>query len=77
LHKLVPWLAGLDENAMARSHSVPGCEDQGFNIRGIHIQNDEADEWFGYEVYPLSEPTGRQNILGVIEPSRPVVFVRP
>ncbi len=77
LHNLVPWLTALDVGTMARLHSVPGCEDRGFNVRAVHIQNDEGGEWFGYEVYPLSEPSQRRNILAVIELSPPVVFVRP
>jgi hypothetical protein len=76
LHKLVPWLADFDVKAMARLHSVPGCEDRGVDVRAVHIRNDDADEWFGYEVYPLDEPARRQNILGLIDPSPPVVFVR-
>jgi hypothetical protein len=77
LHALVPWLAPLDEEAMARLHSVPDCEHQGFNVRAVHAQNDEHDEWFCYEVYPLSEKRQRQNILAVIEIDPAVVFLRP
>ena len=75
LQKLVPWLAALDARAMARLPAVPGCGDQGFNVRAVHIQNDELDEWFGYEVYPLGETSRRENIIGLIEP--PAVFARP
>lgn len=77
LHALVPWLAPLDEEAMALLHSVPGCEDRGFNVRAVHVQSEERGEWCCYEVYPLSESRERQNILAVIEFSPTVVFLRP
>lgn len=46
-------------------------------MRAVHVQNDERDEWFCYEVYPLSEKRQRKNILAIVELSPPVVFVRP
>jgi hypothetical protein len=78
LHGLVPWLRELDAEQMAKRESVPGCESHGFNVRAIHVMDeDDHDAWFCYEVYPLGDAR-RQNILGVVEVlEQPLVFVPP